>query len=380
MFIRVGDGDRRLSAYEVQMMLSSRGQPRKDETAVPEASVDDLDSELVAGLLKRLRQPEASYFRQNGDESALQTLRVLVRHGERWVASLGGLLALGKYPQQFFPALGVTFVVYPTPVLGEPGPRGERFLDNRRFDGPIPRVIRPFLDALERHLARRSVVRGAYREEEWEYPETAVREALVNALAHRDLSAAARGSPVQVHLFPDRLTIINPGGLFGPVSVDRLGEEGISSTRNQVLMKLLEDTTTPDDGRLVCENRGSGISAMLAALRRAGLSTPRFVDRVATFEVTFQVASVTEEPGRPSRQRGDRRQEILAFLQGNGESSRAEIGDALGLSIGATRKWLQVLLEERLVELTTASEHSRNASYRAVAPFTGSDLATYHGK
>jgi ATP-dependent DNA helicase RecG len=137
-FIRVGDGDRKLTPYEVQLLLASRGQPREDETPVPEATPADLDADLLAGLLQRLRQTETSYFRQFDDQRALQVLKVLVRHDDRWVPSLGGILALGTYPQQFFPQLGVTFVAYPTPVLGEPGPRGERFLDNRRFDGPIP--------------------------------------------------------------------------------------------------------------------------------------------------------------------------------------------------------------------------------------------------
>ena len=364
-FIRVGDGDRKLSAYEVQLMLASRGQPREDETPIAEAGLDDLDPDLVAGLLGRLRQPESSYFRQLGDERALQVLKVLVPHAERCVPSLGGLLALGRYPQQFAPALGVTFVAYPTPNLGEPGPRGERFLDNRRFDGPIPRLLRPLLDALERHMARRAVVRGAFREDEWEYPETAVREALVNALAHRDLSSAARGTPVQVQLFPDRLTILNPGGLFGPVSVERLGEAGVSSARNQVLMKLLEDTVTPDEGRLVCENRGSGIGAMLAALRRAGLPEPRFVDRVATFEVTF-LAQSGQAVERRGRRGADRRQQILEMLRQRGDLPRSEIATSLGLSDIAVRKWLNTLRRENLVELTTASGRSPHARYRVV--------------
>jgi ATP-dependent DNA helicase RecG len=365
-FIRVGDGDRKLSAYEVQVMLASRGQPREDEAPVSDASLDDLDPELVSGLLERLRQPEASYFRQLRDERALQVLKVLVRHQEGWVPSLGGLLALGTYPQQFFPALGVTFVAYPTPVLGEPGPRGERFLDNRRFDGPIPRVVRPVLDALERHMARMAVVRGAFREDEWEYPETAVREALVNALAHRDLSSSARGTPAQIHLFPDRLTIVNPGGLFGPVTVDRLGEEGISSTRNQVLMKLLEDTTTPDEGRLVCENRGSGIGAMLAALQRAGLPAPQFVDRVATFEVTFRNPLVPTGLTPRAKQRGDRQSAVLALLRERGELTRAEVAEALGVSDIAARKWLAQLRTDGRVETTTKSARSPHTRYRLV--------------
>jgi ATP-dependent DNA helicase RecG len=290
-------------------------------------------------------------------------LKVLVRHEDGFAPSLGGLLALGRYPQQFFPALGVTFVVYPTPVLGEPGPRGERFLDNRRFDGPIPRLLRPLLDALERHMARRAIVRGAFREDEWEYPEAAVREALVNALAHRDLSGGARGTPVQVQLFPDRLTILNPGGLFGPVSVDRLGEEGISATRNQVLLKLLEDTVAPGEGRLVCENRGSGIGAMLAALRQAGLPPPSFEDRVATFGVTIRTVEAASMTAR-QRERQDRRAVLLGLMQDRGTLTRAEVAEALDISDLTARRLLAQLRGEGVVELTTRSPRSTQARYR----------------
>ena len=286
-FIRVADGDRKLSQYEVQILIASRGQPREDESPVPDASVEDLDPELVDGLLARLRASEGSVFRKRSDQEVLRMLKALVRHEDRWVPSLAGLLALGSYPQQYHPEAGVTFVVYPTPNQGEPGPRGERFLDQGRFEGPIPRLLEPAMKALQRNMKRRAVVRGLFREDLWEYPETALREALVNALVHRDLSALARGTPVQVRMFPDRLEIVNPGGLFGPGTVERLGEEGISSSRNQALMKLLEDVPVPGRNEVVCENRGSGIGAMLAALRQAGMSPPDFADRIATFQVTF---------------------------------------------------------------------------------------------
>jgi ATP-dependent DNA helicase RecG len=452
-FIRVADGDRRLSPYEVQVMLASRGQPREDETPVADATAGDLDPDLVAGLLARVRRAEESVFRRLSDEEALRTLKVLVRHEDRWVPSLAGLLALGRHPQQFFPALGVTFVVYPTPRIGEPGPGGERFLDNRRFEGPIPGLIRPVLDGLYRNMKHRTVVRGLFREDLWEYPETAIREAVVNALGHRDLSPMARGTPVQVQMFPDRLVITNPGGLYGPVTVERLGEEGISATRNQVLMKILEDVTVPGEGRGICENRGSGIGAMLAALRQAGMSPPQFEDRIATFQVTFpnhtlldedtlrwleragggdltdsqrmglalmrrgetltnslyrqltgldsrivtrelgdlvsrglaeqtgtrrwasyrlaaRLARLAEEAARPParRQRRDRRPEIQALLRERGELPRAEIARALGLSNAAARKWLAILREEGVVELTTESPRAPGARYRLAGP------------
>jgi ATP-dependent DNA helicase RecG len=294
-FIRVADGDRRLGQYEIHLLLASRGQPREDEEPVPEATPADLDAEIVQALAGRLKRTGHPRRRQLGDEEILRLLKALVRHEDRWVPSLAGLMVLGKHPQQFLPGLGVTFVAYPTSRMGEPGPGGERFLDNRRLEGPIPRIVIPALDALRRNMRRRTVVRGLFREELWEYPETAVREALVNALGHRDLSAAARGTPVQIQMYPDRLVILNPGGLFGPVTVDLLGAEGVSSARNATLMRLLEDTPVPGEGHAICENRGSGIGAMRAALRQAGMSLPVFEDRIATFQVAFSNKSLLDE-------------------------------------------------------------------------------------
>jgi len=285
-FVRVADGDRRLNQYEVQVMRASRGQPQEDREPVPDAGASELHTDLTNALLDRLRSERLS-LQGHSDPELLRMIGVLVEHEGRDVLTLGGLLALGTAPQRFFPELSLTFVAYPTSRIGEAGPRGERFLDEARIDGPIPLMIEPTLRVLQRNMKRRSVIHGIGRGSEWEYPIAALREAVVNSLVHRDLSALARGTPVQVQLFPDRLMVINPGGLHGPVSVDRLGEAGVSSSRNATMMRLLEDTPVPGEGYLVCENRGSGIGAMLASLREAGMSPPEFRDLVATFSVTF---------------------------------------------------------------------------------------------
>ena len=108
-------------------------------------------------------------------------------------------------------------------------------------------MVRDTLAAIRRNMSRRAVIADAGRQDIWEYPETALREAVVNALVHRDLSGSARGTQVQVEMYPDRLVIKNPGGLFGPVTVDSLGEEAISSARNATLIKLLEDVPLPGE-------------------------------------------------------------------------------------------------------------------------------------
>jgi ATP-dependent DNA helicase RecG len=363
-FIRVADGDRKLSPYEVQMMLSARGQPKDDEEPVPKTTVNDLQVRLAKGLLSRLRSRPGTRLRGLSDEALLKHLKVLVPFRNRLVCSLSGILALGKFPQQFFPALSLTFVAYPGNDVGAPGPGQERFLDNARIEGPIPAMLRPTLEVLQRNAKRASVVRGLYREDLDEYPATALREAIVNALAHRDLSSASRGTPVQVQMFPNRLVVLNPGGLYGPITVDLLGREGISSARNQTLLRLLEDVTPAGEKQAICENRGSGVGAMLASLRDAGLPSPIFDNRIASFRVTF-LNGPRVLPGPPNiKQRRDRRDEILALLQGQGGLSRSEISQRLGLTDAGTRRWLAILRDEGRIVTTEAKARSRNVRYK----------------
>jgi ATP-dependent DNA helicase RecG len=354
-FVRVSDGNRKLSQYEVQMMFSGRGQPKDDESPVPKTTLDDLQPRLVKGLTSRLRRRPNGHFLRLSDERILRTIKVLVPLQSRYVCSLAGLLALGKYPQQFFPALCITFVVYPGTAVGEPGPRQERFLDNEKIDGAIPDMLAPTLRILRRNMKTRSVVQGLYRADIEEYPVTALREAIVNAMAHRDLSAWGQGTPVQVQLFSDRLAVHNPGGLYGPVTIESLGRDGISASRNLLLLQILEDT--PVRGRnVVCENRGSGVGAMLQALRSAGLPDAEFEDKIATFRVTLF--------NTPTQRKRDRGGEILSLLQEHGDLSTAEIAGRLNISAGAVHKWLVTLRREGTVIPTEEKARSKNIRYR----------------
>ena len=387
-FVRVSDGDRRLSAYEVQVMLSSRGQPRDDEQAVPGTGISDLAQASTDALIARLRTSRPYAFQDLDRLAVLRRAKVLVpaQDGEEAV-SLAGLLALGSYPQEQFPQLMVTFVYYPT-VTGAQSTAGERFLDNIALEGPIPVMARDALAAIRRNMSRRAIVAGAGRQDIWEYPETALREAIVNALVHRDLSGSSRGTQIQVEMYPDRLVIKNPGGLFGPVTVERLGEEGISSARNATLIKLLEDVPLPGETRTVCENRGSGIRSMLDALLTAGMSPPRFEDRISSFTVTFPNHTLlSEETLRWITGLGEhgltdsqcvalailREEEVLdnrAYRTATGVDSRVATTELQSLvarelvTQTGTRRWAQYRLSPRIAAL--ASGASLRADRRPV--------------
>ncbi|WP_433513604.1 ATP-binding protein [Nonomuraea sp. CA-143628] len=305
-FVRVGDGDQRMSSYEVQIMLSSRGQPREDEMAVPGTGLELLDSIALESFIARLRTSRPYAFKDLDHDNLLRRAKILVTgHDGTETLSLAAMLALGSYPQEYFPQLMISFVHYPS-VTGQPSATGTRFLDNLTIEGPIPVMVRDALAAIRRNMSRRAVIGGAGREDVWEYPETALREAVVNALVHRDLSSAARGTQIQIEMYPDRLTMRSPGGLFGPVTIDNLTDEGISSARNATLMKMLEDVPLPGEIRTVCENRGSGIRAMVSALRAAGMSPPQFDDRVSSFTVTIPNHALLNE-------------EVVRWIEGLGE-------------------------------------------------------------
>jgi ATP-dependent DNA helicase RecG len=137
-------------------------------------------------------------------------------------------------------------------------------------------------DAVQRVVANMRhgmLIEGVFHRTVLEYPEEAVREAIANAIAHRDYSPQALGSQVRIEMYADRLVVITPGGLHGPVNEDNLEEE--LATRNQILMRLLEETG-------VVENRGSGIPMMITAMREAHLEPPQFRDTRASFRVVFR--------------------------------------------------------------------------------------------
>jgi ATP-dependent DNA helicase RecG len=103
---------------------------------------------------------------------------------------------------------------------------------------------------------------------------------------HRDDNRTTRGTQVQVALHSDRLIDRSPGGRYGGLLIDKLGEEGLSSSRNTALASLLTDTYLPGSTDLIAENRSSGILAML----RDGYVTNEMlrqwgVDRIAAGRV-----------------------------------------------------------------------------------------------
>jgi len=279
-YIRVADGDRKMTDYEIYMFMSSRSQAVDDLQPVIRAGLDDLDEQAIDNYIAKIKEkrPGSRLFTLPR-EKLLKSLNILTEYEGKLVPTLAGILMFGVFPQQFFPSLFVAFLLFAGTSPSVKGPRGERFLDNRRLDGTIPEMIAEAEKAVVYNMRRSTVVSGLWRDDIDEYPRVAIREAIINALAHRDYSHYALGTHVQIRMFTDRLEIENQGGLFGHLSEDAIGIDA-PATRNAALMRMLEDMD-------LVENRGSGIQAMIEAMRSAHLAPPRFKDKHTAFQVTF---------------------------------------------------------------------------------------------
>ena len=196
------------------------------------------------------------------------------------VPTLAGLMVFSRYPQAYFPQLCITAVVIQGVSMGETGAEGERFLANQRITGPIQALLDEAVDFVRRNGRVKTIVDDLGRRRvKQEFPPKAVREAILNALVHRDYSIYTQNIPIRIIMYSNRMEIINSGGLYGHISIDSLGKVR-PDTRNAALANILELLD-------VTENRYFGIPTIRKEFEVAGLPEPVFAVRRGEFIVTF---------------------------------------------------------------------------------------------
>lgn len=279
---RVDDKDIKLSAtelYELQHMLEPS---EADRGAVEGATLNDLDGSLVKALIDSEKERDSKAVRgTTSQQDALRRLSALTPQGE---VALAGLLSLGFYPQQFYPKLVVDIAVHPG--IEKSDPYEPRFLDRVICEGTTAEMVDSALQAIAKNLRTFSYIEGSGRRDELEVPLEVLREAIANALVHREYDRQFIGQSVSVDIYADRIEIVNPGGLWGGKTVDNLAD-GQSRCRNPTLMKLVSRIQSPRDGSPV-EGQGSGIPLMYRLMRSKALDEPHFDVGVDYFKVVLQ--------------------------------------------------------------------------------------------
>jgi len=375
---RTGDGSKRLGEYAIGRIYAEQEQPQHDRERVPSTSSADLDDKYVQLLLGFVRSEKPRYA-QLDDEEVLRRLGVVDKSTGH--LTLGGYLALSTEPQMEFPKLHIEARVWPTGVPGV-APDNKRFEAAPEFDGPIVVQMLDAIDWLQRRLSDSFIVNDEYRRTLDEFPRLVLREAIANALVHRDLHPSTRGEAISIDLYPDRLIIKNPGGLYGAVKKDDLGVETVHADRNAHLMRILAALPVRTRGERLVENRGSGMVTIAEELRKAHLQPPTFEDTFTHFTITIPNQSLFDQettswlagvPGLGDLT--DSQRVALALSKQKGRVRNAEYRSATGVDSRVATNELGDLAAR---ELLTA-HNERGGRFYTVDPRLRTDPATDDG-
>lgn len=258
-----------LPARRLRQLLIERGAIQFESLVPPGAGMDDLDPVQVDNYLEKLNLPDHISSRGGSGHEILLQRGCLKRVDGELHPTYAALLLFGRYPQQWLPnstmlAAHFTGIAF-----------GDRFI-KEDIRGTLPDQLRQAKGFVR--VNSRTVVRllGLTRLEEPEYPLEAVRELVVNAIAHRDYNQ--QGDNIHLNIYSDRLEVQSPGRLPGPVTLDNLLDARFS--RNAVIVQVLSDMG-------FIERLGYGLDRVVTVMKQNQLRPPRFEEVSGNFRVTL---------------------------------------------------------------------------------------------
>lgn len=347
---RQDDKDILLSPTELFEMQNVYKPSEADRAPITDADRGDLDDATVAAIIDAHRDTKAL----RGAHSEMQQLERLNILDKKGHVRLAGVLIAGAYPQQFFPRLYVDVAVHPGINKSQDGE--VRFLDRVQCDGRLQEMVDDAVKAVLRNLRTYSLIEGTGRRDVPEIPTTVLREAIANAVVHREYDALFRNDPVNIDIYSNRVEISSPGGLWGGKTLQNLAN-GVSRCRNATLMQLLQKTPLirgDNDGSAV-EGQGSGIQFMINRMKELSLAQPDFQPTFDRFRVILYRGGAElamnqqwvrshvghDLPGRESS--------VLHTVRALGRTSVHDIRDRLGYDSDDIRAMLATLVEAGLI-------------------------------
>ncbi|MCD6520348.1 MAG: putative DNA binding domain-containing protein [Anaerolineae bacterium] len=274
VYVRSGTMNIRLSPEQLPRDRYLRGVFSFEEEALPGATWDDFDEEI-------LQEYERKRIERGPSGETLTRTELLRDAGAidpAGTPTVAGILLFGKRPQQFLPQTGVVIVRFKGTSIHQAA-GSERYIRRVELNGPAARLIERAWEVLFEEIHGQAYLEGLERQETFEYPPEAVREAMVNAICHRDY--AISGQRIEIRLFDDRLEIMSPGGLPGHITLENILDEHYS--RNPRLVRGLYYWG-------YIEELGQGIDIIYEAMQRDNHPPPEFRATETSFTVILRNA------------------------------------------------------------------------------------------
>jgi ATP-dependent DNA helicase RecG len=244
--IRVGSTTRDATREEEARLYQQAGLIRYDIKPVPGADFSDLDIRRLKNYFKDIRDQQAPpETDKDGWKRLLINTDLLVENRGQYIPTVGSIIHFGANPNRYLPQAGITAVAYP-------GKEKDYSTKERNvFRGPAVAlrsasgdvvengVIEQTLEFVKRNMQSFGWVdESGTRQERQDYPFEAVRESIINAIAHRDYTITV--TDIEVAIYIDRLEVISPGRLPNTVTVEKM-RTGYRASRNELIKEILRD-------------------------------------------------------------------------------------------------------------------------------------------
>lgn len=295
----------------------------------------------------RLAKPRLPQVNAADPERLLQNLQMLHEHR----LTNAAVLLFGKHPQRRFPTAQVRIGLFRGPT---------EILDSHDFQGTLWEQLDGAMERFRQVLKVRFDIRvdepsleGLQRREIWEYPLEALREAVINALIHRDYTIPA---DVQIRLYEDRLEIWNVGELLPPLTPESLRGAHGSVLRNPLLAQAFYFAG-------LIERWGTGTTRIIAQCREQGLPEPEFENWQGGLRVTF-----LQDPYTPERLRAlglnDRQIQAVMYVKERGSITNTVYQGLNRISKRTASEELSDLVQKGVL-VKIGGKRGRGTAYRA---------------
>ncbi len=253
-----------LGARRLRPLLLERGELGYESQLANGATRADLDERKINHYLMA-----AEAFAETDPDDVLLQRGCLRKDGGELRPTIAGILMFGRAPAHIVRQCALLLAYYTGTQMSDDFVKEE-------IRDTLPEQIRRAENFLVGHMRKRLRLSRLERDERLEYPRAAIREVIVNAVAHRDYSI--RGDDIRVAMFADRIEVYSPGRLPGHVTVKNIVDERFS--RNDVIVQLLADLG-------YIEKLGYGIDRLLRLMKEHSLPRPRFAETANGFKVTL---------------------------------------------------------------------------------------------
>lgn len=271
--MRVGSSNREAQGEEVRRLYIEGSGGGFEALPCRRATLADLSERLIADYIRRREETSGQTLGLSGEEM-LRSLGCLANEEGRWVPTNAGVMLFAEDPQRLIGQAEVSCVRFK-------GRDVVSYIDRRDIHGHLYQLVDDAEQFIYRHIKVGRRIEGFVGVDYREYPEEAVREALVNAVVHRDYSR--RGQRIRVFMFDDRIEVYSPGMLPPGVSLEKMRQlESQSVLRNPIIVGVFRDL-----GSHYIERLGTGIRRMALAMEGHGLPRPQFEEMGSEFRVTL---------------------------------------------------------------------------------------------